>query len=182
MALHYQQKTRAIHFTGEEQTITVETVQRGDTVSAQELVNQIHLNTLLPEGVISSVLEALTKSLEVYFTQGHGCYIGRPGKDENGLGILYPKLVRQKVKTVEVDEHGEHVHNADGTDRITTATHLSVGVGFRPSTAFKAILDTISVKDITRDDDDDSTTTPSGGGTPGTGGSVTPPVDSGEHD
>ena len=37
-------------------------------------------------------------------------------------------------------------------------------------------------KDITRDDDDDPTTTPSGGGTQGTGGSVTPPVDSGEHD
>lgn len=180
MALHYAQKIKKVGF-GEKTEATVETVQRNTTVSAQELIRQIHLNTLLPKGVIESVLNALCESLQTYLLQGHSAYIGRSGKEEEGLGIIYPRLIKKKEPVYKYDpETGKMQHDSDGNPVIERMkTNLSVGVGLRPSTALKAVLASVSVKDVTPsdndNDEDDNTGTDNNTQQPGTGGGTTPP-------
>lgn len=152
MPLNYEKKSRLVGF-GDKTVKTekvIPVVRRSETVTSDELIQQIHLNTLLPAAVIKNVLSAMVESLKTYFVNGHGAYV------TDKFGILYPRLVKEQ------DEEG--------------SVTLSVGVGFRPCSEFKEMLSHISVHDIsksTKDADDEATDTDS----TDNGGSATPSDD-----
>lgn len=129
MSLNYEKESRLVGF-GEKTEQVVSVVRRNETVTSQELIEQIHLRTLLPTQVINAVLNGLTDSLKTYFMNGHGTYI------TDKFGIMYPRLVKHKKE--------------DGT------VSMSVGVGFRPSSDMKQMLSRISIKDITDSNDEDA--------------------------
>lgn len=162
---------------GQEKTeAMIETTQRGDTVGCMAFVKQMALETGLSEGTINNVFSNMSDALAPFFQLGHGVYIGRSGKE--GLGILYPKVVRRKVKVLKVDKDGNVMHDSQGKEVYETKVQLGVGVGFRASTALKAVLDGISLKDVTVVDADEDEEDPSTGSgqVPGGGqGGTTPP-------